>query len=131
MPGPAETVNALAIGFALGVVAREAVQRQSTERHLQYPTGTAQDPEVPVHTGASRELGFARAHGERRPELQALAALAQEMMGALGAQRVERVAPSVDRELLAELGVGGRADRDSAAAGESERRHRSGECQRH
>ena len=56
-----------------------------------------------MHAGSGLELGPARTNGEWRPELQAPAALAQEVTRGLRAQGVERAPLGIDGDLLAEL----------------------------
>ena len=102
MPCAAETVDALAVRFAPGLVARVVVQRQAAERDLQHPIAAPQDREAPMHSGSGFELGLVRTNGEWRPELQAGAALAQEVTRGLWAQGVERAPLGIDSDLFAE-----------------------------
>src|SRR5208337_1227488 len=130
VPGAAEALDALAVGFTLGAIAGEAIQRQPAKGDLEDPVAAVHEPEPSVHAGAGLQLGGARGHGEGRPRFQALAAPTQQVTCGLGTERVERATLGADHDRLAERGARRGVDRRGAGGGERDRGEPYAEAER-
>src|SRR5205085_3322266 len=110
VPRPAEALQALAVGVALGAVAGEVVERLAAQRDLELAVGTLEHGELADDALALDDLRVQRLDGERRPEPGARRARAEVALRVAGEVVEGQALLGVDDDRLADGGVVGGLD---------------------